>query len=73
MCPYLKIKKGIPPKKAPKIPFSDMALGDSVSIKMKEIKLGTIRQRIYRKNLEGKGKFSCYKIDDDWVRIFRIE
>ena len=74
MCP-LKIEKNIPhPKtKILEIPFSDMALGDSVSIKLKEIKIGTIRQRVYRKNLEGKGRFSCYKIEDDWARIFRIE
>lgn len=73
---HYQIEKNVPypGRKLPPIPFHKMEVNDSVEIELKkESDHRAITQRIYRENKKGEMRFSCFKIDDSKVRVFRTK
>jgi hypothetical protein len=70
----LEIEKDVPlPYKLPEIPFSEMSVGDSVLVKLKqESDLATTRQRCWRENSKKKARYSCTQVSNNAARVFRI-
>jgi hypothetical protein len=72
----LEIEKNVPHPKGMKnlIPFAKMEVGDSVLYPIQnQNDHRNIGARVYRYNQKKQGKFSCIKIDEHNLRIYRIE